>query len=531
LNRDLEITGKQLIRGIWSASGEARFDSCCPESGKRLDPRFTEATDEEVDRAVEAAHAAFILSTSIGSEVRASFLDALAQSLHEHSGVLVDRCISETGYGIARAKGELIRTIGQTRHFASILREGSWVEAKIDLSDRQRKPIARPDVRSMLKPLGTVGVIGASNFPFAISVVGTDTVAALASGCGVVVKAHPAHPGTCELLAEIMRRTLQEFDLPPGLFSLVQGRSHRVGERLVNHPSLRALAFTGSEQGGRALCRLAAERDEPIPVFAEMGSVNPVVVLPEAAQCKGDTIADGFLNSLLLAGGQFCTNPGILLVPSTDAGDQLVQRIKTGIEQSPIQTMLHRGISEAYEQGVDQRTAITTSERYQSKQASDAACRAVPAVLVMNACDLKKENLGEIFGPFSILVRWRSLEDLLGVIQKLSGQLTATIHAMDEEWMQWEVLFSELQLKVGRLLMNGFPTGVEPNHAMHHGGPFPAASLPHFTSIGMGSIKRFVRPVCYQDIPNAMLPAELRDENSEGVMRLVDGVLTRESIG
>lgn len=529
-DRAMVLSGKHLIDGVWSSESNEVFDVLSPENGSTLGPCFSEATDGEVERAVDTANRAFLVSRETPPASRVRFLNSLADAIEAEGHQLLDRCISETGYQPLRAKGELQRTITQTRQFALVLEEGSWVNARIDRADGARRPIPKPDVRSMLQPLGAVGVMGASNFPFAISVAGTDTVTALAVGCSVVVKAHPAHAGTCEMLAEIIRHTLESCGLPLGLFSLIQGKRNRVGERLVTHPALRALAFTGSESGGRALCKLAANRVDPIPVFAEMGSVNPVVVLPEAAENKTEEIAKGFLDSLLLGGGQFCTNPGLLLVPDTEAGDKMTELIKIGIRNASVPTLLHRGISKGYTCGVENRLEGNPGQYVESENESGSACAARPAMISLDAKDVQPRMLKELFGPFSVLVRWRNAEEIMGVIGQLSGQLTCTLHAEGNEWGHWCELVSELQLKSGRFLMNGFPTGVEPGHAMHHGGPFPAASLPHFTSIGMGAITRFTRPMCYQDLPNGMLPDPLVDKNPLGIMRLIDGRLTREPI-
>ncbi len=523
--------GKNLIGGRWRASGDLTFKAFSPVEDDSLTPTFTEATNAEIDESVAVAAAAFLESRKLKKETRIQLLEGIASLLEARSEVLLERCMLETGYGLGRAKGELVRTINQTRGFASMLREGSWVDARINLAEPNRRPLPKPDVRSMLQPLGPVAVVGASNFPFAISVAGTDTCTALAAGCSVVVKSHPGHPGTCELIAEVIREVINDLDLPAGLFALLHGQSERVGQRLVSHPKLAALAFTGSEAGGRAFSRLAAERDCPIPVFAEQGSVNPVVVSKVAANQRSDEIADGFLQSLLLGGGQFCTNPGLLLVPANDDGDRLVERFRTALGKAPIAVLLHRGISENYRQRVHQREGRTqgkeeTHHFAHSVATSDLRCAAVPAVEIVNGTDFRSECFQEIFGPFSTIVRWHCTEEILDILGNLPGQLTATLHADDDEHEEWAAVVDQLQLKSGRFLMNGFPTGVEPCDAMHHGGPFPAASLPHFTSIGNAAIKRFVRPMCYQDLPESWLPEELRNANPHGIMRMVDGLYT-----
>lgn len=524
------LTGGHLINGEWVAACPSQFQVRDPFDGSVVGPLYAEATDIEVDMAVESAASAFMYGGGLAVTERVAFLDSLSESLERSQGALLEQCMAETGYPLPRAKGELIRTIQQTRAFARMVKEGSWIDARIDRGDPTRKPFPKPDVRSMMHPLGVIGVIGASNFPFAISVVGTDTVTALAAGCSVIVKGHPAHPGTCEMLAEILRLTMQEFSFPEGTFSFLQGRANSVGERLVTHRSLGGLAFTGSEQGGRALCRLAALRERPVPVFAEMGSLNPVLLLPAATEQRGEAIAEGFLNSLLLGGGQFCTNPGMLLIPKTAAGDRILERISKGIRASAVPTLLHRGISESYMEGVKIRRGERGVGWMESASEANPVCSGVPALGVVDIKDVSDQLLGEVFGPFSLVVRWESREEIHELIDRLAGQLTATVHYFGDEAKDYERVIGLMQNRSGRFLMNGFPTGVEPCDAMHHGGPFPAASLPHFTSIGMASIQRFVRRMCYQDVPESMLPEQLLDENPTGIMRRVDGDLTRDPI-
>jgi len=530
LLKDYSIQGKHLIDGTWCGEGESYFEVLSPVNHDVLGPRFLEASGEQVSRAVELAHNCFLQGEELSIDRRAQLLDALASALEVCQEPLLARCMAETAYPLPRAKGELIRTIHQTREFAELLREGSWVDARLDTALPERRPLARPDLRSMLRPLGVVGVIGASNFPFAISVVGTDTVTALASGCPVVVKGHPGHPGTCEMLAEIVRETLHQLDLPQALFSLVQGRNHEVGKQLVSHPRVRAIAFTGGEEGGRAICRIAAQRDEPIPVFAEMGSVNPVVVLPKAAELNGSRIVEGFLQSLLLGGGQFCTNPGLLFIPETKAGDELLLSLQSRFAGVESPTLLNHRVAADYREGVAARECLPNVDTLRSGVEVSSSSGVLPMLCVVAASDLTPTLLTEVFGPFSVVARWRDMEDLISAVRKLSGQLTATVHCSSDDTADCDELTRELQWRAGRFVMNGYPTGVEPSYAMHHGGPFPAASLPHFTSIGMGAMKRFVRPLCYQDVPDELLPRELQDSNPLGLMRLVDGRYSREGV-
>ncbi|MDB4809807.1 aldehyde dehydrogenase (NADP(+)) [bacterium] len=525
------LNGKQLIAGKWQSAGVDAFHAICPVSGRELATKFFEATEFEIDLAATSASKAFPALANTTIEQRAALLDRIAAGLDARGEDLVERCMLETAYSEQRVRGELLRTISQTKLFGEMLREGSWVEAKIDHAEPQRVPFPKPDIRSMLQPIGPIVVIGASNFPLAISVAGTDTCTALAAGCPVIVKAHPAHPGTCEMAAEVIRVSADLTGIHPGAFSFLQGPSHSVGGRLVEHPEVKAVAFTGSLEGGRALMDLASRRPAPIPVYAEMGSVNPVVVLPDAAASRTQQIAHGFVSSLTLAMGQFCTNPGLLLVPDGNAGDQLIELIKEAIKAAPAGTMLHAGIQRAFEVGLDLRQQTDSAVLVHGTHGDSDIRTVTPAISIIEAEFAVSDGQinQELFGPFATIVRWKNQTDLAKVIDQLTGQLTATVHADVDEMLRYPDLIWQLRNKAGRMIVNGFPTGVEVCHAMHHGGPYPAASDPHFTSIGPTSIKRFVRPVSYQDYPKNLLPLELNDFNPLGIMRQVDGQYTRQN--
>ncbi|WP_442506544.1 aldehyde dehydrogenase (NADP(+)) [Novipirellula sp. SH528] len=525
------IQGKQLIGADWSGTNSDTFAATNPSTQALLDPPFHEASTEEIDRAMTLASASADVFSSTSFETRARLLDAIADGLMDAGQGLLDRCHAETALPMNRLLAERARTVNQTRLFAEMIREGSWVEAKIDQGDADRTPAPKPDVRSMLISVGPVVVFGASNFPLAISVAGTDTTTAMAAGCPVVCKAHPAHPGTCEMIGSIVCDAVKATGLPPGIFSLLQGQSHQVGHALVEHPATAAVAFTGSIAGGRALFDVANRRRTPIPVYAEMGSINPVFVLPGAIEHHAEQIAKAFIDSLTMGVGQFCTNPGLMLVPTGDRGDQLIQSIAEHATAAAPGTMLHSGIYDAFLKGVA-RIKDTDGVQLlaQASGASEQPQQAHCTIAVTEFAVLQRERslMEELFGPCSTIVRYEDASQMLEIAKELEGQLTATLHGTSSELSEHQPLIRALQQKVGRLIFNGFPTGIEVCNAMVHGGPYPATSNAHFTSIGPAAIKRFTRPICFQDFPDNYLPAELQDANPRGIMRMVDGVYTRD---
>jgi NADP-dependent aldehyde dehydrogenase len=523
----MELHGGNLIAGAVSSRGESRFRAADPASGKELDPAFHEATDGEVDLALTAAGAAFPEYRSRTAAEIGRFLDEIAAGLEALGDVLIQRARSETALPEARLVGERGRTCAQLRMFAELVREGSWVDARIDRALPERKPAPRPDLRRMLVPIGPVVVFGASNFPLAFSVCGGDTASALAAGNPVVVKGHPAHPGTSEMAARVVAAAAQKCAMPVGVFSMVHGASPRVGLALVRHPATRAVGFTGSLQAGRALFAAAAARPEPIPLFAEMGSINPVFVLPGALKTRAAEIAEAFVQSVTLGVGQFCTNPGLAVGLATPDLEAFVGETSKRIAVCPPGTMLHAGIAERYRGGLDARRGIE-GVRVVGESAGGAGARA--AVLATDARRFLDDTRlhEELFGPSTLVVACQSREELYEVARRLGGQLTVTLQATAEDVADHGALVDILREKAGRLIVNGFPTGVEVSPAMQHGGPYPATTDPRFTSVGTAAIFRFVRPVCFQNFPPEWLPAELQEANPRRIWRMVDGQRTQD---
>jgi NADP-dependent aldehyde dehydrogenase len=426
--------------------------------------------------------------------------------------------------------------------FAALVREGSWLDARIDRADPARTPAPKPDVRRMFVPMGPVAIFGASNFPLAFSVCGGDTASALAGGNPVVVKGHPAHPGTSEIAARVVQQAVRACGMPPGTFSMVHGPSPAVGLELVRHPVTRAVGFTGSLAAGRALFNAAAARPVPIPVFAEMGSINPVFVLPGALKSRGAAVAQSMAKSVTLGVGQFCTKPGVALGMRGAEFDAFAETLNHEIAQSPAATMLHAGIAEHYRSGLATRRGISgirvtggaagDSATASPAPSSEESATAYAAVFTADAQMFRDEPRlsEELFGPATLVVPCESKQRLEEIASSLAGQLTVTIHATDEDLKEFASLIDILREKAGRLVYGSMPTGLEVGPATQHGGPYPATTDPRFTSVGTAAILRFVRPVCFQDFPQAWLPPELKDENPRGIARMVDSAWTREPI-
>ncbi len=528
------LTGSNFIGPRESRAGAVSFHACDPATGRGLEPAFAEATPGEVDEAARAAEAAFEAFAGVPPPRRAAFLHAVAGHIVALGEALLERAQAETALPRPRLEGERARTASQARLFADLLGEGSWVDARIDRAQPDRKPVPKPDLRRLLVPLGPVAVFGASNFPLAFSVAGGDTVSALAAGCPVVVKAHPAHPGTSELAARAILAAAAETGMPDGAFSMVHGPSPAVGQALAAHPAIQAVGFTGSFRGGRALFDAAARRAQPIPVFAEMGSANPVFLLPDALATRGEEIAKALAASVTLGCGQFCTNPGLAFVAPSDAAGGFVARLGALLAESPAGTMVHAGIKAAYETEMLAVAAIpgVALAARASGHGPNTATEAQAALLVADAPVVAAhERLGEeIYGPVTLAVRCSSKEELLSAARRLRGHLTATVHATERDLAAFPELLPLLARKAGRVVLNGFPTGVEVTHAMHHGGPWPATTDPRATSVGTAAILRFARPVSFQDVPPSLLPEELRDANPRGIFRLVDGRLTKDPL-
>jgi alpha-ketoglutaric semialdehyde dehydrogenase len=447
---------------------------------------------------------------------------------------LLERCAEETALPGPRLVSERGRTVNQLRMFAELVREGSWVDARLDTPIPDREPIPKPDLRRMLIPLGPVAVFGASNFPLAFSVAGGDTASALAAGNPVIAKAHPSHPGTSELVAKALARAIEHTDLHPGVFSLLFDAGTAVGLSLVREPRVKAVGFTGSRQGGLALLAAAQGRPEPIPVYAEMGSVNPVVLLPSALGTRGGEIAAGLAHSMTLGVGQFCTKPGLILGLKSPELDELVESLAGQLRRQPPGTMLSPGICRAYEAGATSLGETTGVELVARGEAASAAGNEASAALYKTDAETLGRNPGliqEVFGPAALIVQCGTRRELEDVVASLDGHLTATLHAEAEDLAELPDLVACLEQRVGRVVFNGFPTGVEVCPSMHHGGPFPATTDPRSTSVGTAAIQRFARPICYQNVPDEVLPPELQAANPLRIWRTVDGTLTKTAVG
>ncbi|MEM6644631.1 MAG: aldehyde dehydrogenase (NADP(+)) [Bacteroidota bacterium] len=528
------MTGQQFIAGTRTASSTSTFTATNPATTNPIAPAFYEATADEVDRALTAAFEAFQLTRTLPPERTAAFLDAIADEILALGDDLIHRATAETGLPNGRFVGERGRTVNQLRLFAQVVREGSWVDARIDTAQPDRSPIPKADIRLMKVALGPVVVFGASNFPLAFSVAGGDTASALAAGCPVVVKAHPAHPGTCELVAGAITRAAERTAMPAGVFSMLHGRSHEVGLALVEHARTAAVGFTGSLRGGRALFDAANRRAVPIPVFAEMGSTNPVFVLPEALAERSNAIAQGLLQSVTLGVGQFCTNPGLVVGLSGAAFDAFAEAVATHAKGSAPGTMLHEGIRHGYEQSVAHMANTTdVAEIARSTTDADPLRTEADAAFFRTDAHTYAEHPHlheEVFGPASLLVTCADRKAMLDLARNLDGHLTATLHGTPADLEAHRDLIDILTQNVGRLVINGFPTGVEVCPSMHHGGPYPATTDSRFTSVGTAAIQRFVRPICYQNLPDNLLPPALQNANSLGLWRLVDNAMTQEDI-
>ncbi len=523
----MELTGQSLIGGQRGTRDGTVFQAMNPQSGARLDPIYHSATSAEVNEAVELASNAFASYSQTSGKARAALLRRIADGLEHHREALAERAHLETALPMPRLLGEVSRTAGQLRLFAGLVEEGSWVNARIDPALPDRQPMPRPDIRSMLRPLGPVAVFGASNFPLAFSVAGGDTASALAAGCPVVVKAHPAHPGTGELAAQIITEAVAAERLHGGVFSLVFDSGLEAGAALVKHPLIRAVAFTGSLRGGRALMDLAAGRPDPIPCFTEMSSGNPVFVLPGALRKGPAALAKGLFGSFTLGAGQFCTKPGIVLVPESDGASDFVQELHAHVAGSGASALLTAGIAREYSRATQARASQVRLSAHagEGEDSSEFAARAKLFEASVDDLLANPSLADEIFGPDTLLVHCSGTQDYLRAAQALDGHLTATLLGDDEDLAANRELIRILEQKAGRLIFNGFPTGVEVCHAMVHGGPYPATSDSRFTSVGTLAVYRFARPVCFQGFPQAMLPLELQDANPLGITRLRDGKL------
>jgi 2,5-dioxopentanoate dehydrogenase len=515
---------QQIIGFDNSGAGEEIFYSLNPVKQTNTGHSFYKATPDEVNHAVVKAAAAFQLYRKKSGVEKANFLTAIADEILKTGDELVMVCSEETGLPAARIEGERMRTVNQLKMFAALLSEGSWVDARIDTAIPDRTPLPKPDLRFMHIPLGPVVVFGASNFPLAFSVAGGDTVSALAAGCPVVVKAHPAHPATSAIIGKVIQTVAQKTNMPDGVFSLLFDNGIDVGLQLVKHPLVKAVGFTGSFKAGKALYDAAVSRPEPIPVYAEMGSTNPVFILPQAMKDRGQEIAAAYSAAVTLGVGQFCTNPGMLIYQNTEV--DFKRPLQAAFEKTSGGVMLTLNILNAYNNGVQQHLATTGVEQLASSlQPKTGVNDAIPVLMATNGNVFNKnpELSEEIFGPTGIAISVNSKKEMLAIAENLSGHLTATIHSTDEELIEYKELLDILEQKAGRIIINGFPTGVEVCNSMVHGGPYPSTTDSKTTSVGTAAIYRFTRPVCYQNLPQPLLPAELKNKNELTIYRLING--------
>jgi len=528
----VKLTGRSLI-GFRQGNGSGEpLCATDPATGHSLQPGFIAATEEEVDLAARLSSEAFVAYSRTSGGVRGAFLRTIATKIESIAGEIVERAGRETALPPARLQGETARTCAQLRLFADVAEEGSWVSARIDHADSDRKPLPRPGIRSMLRPLGPIVVFGASNFPLAFSVAGGDTASALAGGNPVIVKAHAAHPGTSELVGQMVRDSVRECGLPEGAFSLLFGTGAEIGVALMKHPLVKGGGFTGSRTAGRILMDVAGSRPEPIPFYAEMSSTNPVFILPGALRERSESIAAGLHTSFTMGAGQFCTKPGMVFFPHSSEAATFTEKLRQLVAGSAPFHLLTKSIYSSYDAALAGRknnTAVRLVAEVR-KGAPDCGFAVGAALFETDADTFLSSHLdAEIFGPTTLLVRHSKRDQILEIARSLEGQLTATIHGTAQDLHDFADLISILEGRVGRLVFNGFPTGVEVCNAMVHGGPYPSTSDGRSTSVGTRAIFRFTRPVCYQGFPEDALPEELKDSNRSGIWRMVDGQMTREA--
>lgn len=484
---------------------------------------YKDATIDEVDKVLKESYVAFLSYKNFSGKKKAAFLDAIAFEIEALGDALVSTAMKETSLPEARIIGERARTTGHLRMFARLVEEGSWLEARIDEGQPGRQPAPKPDLRKMNVAIGPVVVFGAANFPLAYSTAGGDSASALAAGCPVIVKAHPAHAGTSELVAGAIRKAIEKTGMPKGVFQHVHGAAFEVGRGLVIHPLTKAVGFTGSFSGGKALFDMANARPEPIPVFAEMSSINPVILLPETLAKNAEKTAVLLADSITLGVGQFCTNPGLVLAINDSALDQFIQTLSEKIKKTLPGDMLHQGIADNYAKHLAKATT-QKGVSVEGESHEGAKYQGRPVVASVSGADFLSNPIlaEEVFGPFSLIVKCANLQELHEVVLHSNGQLTASIVGEESEIEKHRNLLNIMTEKAGRIIINGVPTGVEVNPSMQHGGPFPATTDSRFTSVGTDAIKRFVRPVAFQNFPDALLPDELKAENPLGIWRYIN---------
>ncbi|SEM35892.1 NADP-dependent aldehyde dehydrogenase [Pseudoxanthomonas sp. GM95] len=524
------LTGKMLIGSTATFGADGTVQGLDPSTGEHLAPDYGLASAADLERACALAAAAFDTYRETSLEARATFLETCADEILAIGDDLIVRAMAESGLPRARLEGERGRTVGQLKLFASVVREGSWLEARLDPALPDRAPLPRSDLRQRHIALGPVAVFGASNFPLAFSVAGGDTASALAAGCPVVVKAHNAHPGTSELVGVAIQKAVAKCGLPEGVFSMLYGAGTKIGSALVADPRIKAVGFTGSRGGGTALMQVATARAEPIPVYAEMSSINPVYLMPEALNARAEALGKAFVGSLTMGAGQFCTNPGLLLAIDSPALDTFVTAAVDALKASAASVMLTPGIGKAYADGVAALVGhdkVTTLARGLPAEGPNR-CEAAWFTTDADAFLADEALQAEVFGASSMLIRCKDQAQLIALSEHLEGQLTATLHMDQGDIALAKALLPVLERKAGRILANGWPTGVEVCHAMVHGGPYPATSDARSTSVGTLAIKRFLRPVCYQDLFAELLPESLANGNPLAIWRRTDGVLGKD---
>ncbi len=519
----MTLTGKMLIGQHPLCGTRDAIRAINPATNMPMEPAYAGGSREHVEQACALAWAAFDTYRETALEDRARFLERIADNLEALGDVLIERAVAETGLPAARIQGERGRTCGQLRTFARCVRAGEWLDVRVDTAQPQRQPLPRADLRQRHIALGPVAVFGASNFPLAFSVAGGDSASALAAGCPVVVKAHSAHPGTSELVGRAVAQAVSDSGLPAGVFSLLYGSGHEVGIALVSDPRIKAVGFTGSRSGGVALYQAAQARPEPIPVYAEMSSINPVYLFPAALAARSEALAQGFVASLTQGAGQFCTNPGLVIAIKGPALDHFIKVAGERLSHCAAQTMLTPGIYSAYADGIG-ALAEHAQVAAQGLPAQEPNQGQAQLFVTAASAFLADEHLqAEVFGAASLMVVCVDADEVRQVSEHLEGQLTATLHMDEADLADARALLPVLERKAGRLLVNGWPTGVEVCDAMVHGGPFPATSDARSTSVGTAAIHRFLRPVCYQDFPDALLPEALQQGNPLSLRRLLDG--------
>lgn len=523
----MAATGQSIIAGVPTTGSAGTFRAIDPSTGEAVGPEVQALTTAELAEATSAAAGAFPIYRATTPEERARFLEAIADEIEAIGDELIETAHTESGLPVARLQGERGRTCGQLRLFARVVRQGDHIGVRIDPAQPERQPLPRPDLRMRQVPLGPVAVFGASNFPLAFSTAGGDTASALAAGCPVVVKGHNAHPATAELVARAVARAAERTGMPAGVFSLVFGLGTEIGLALVTDPAIQGVGFTGSRGGGTALVSAAAGRPQPIPVYAEMSSVNPVVVLPGALEGDLAGLATGYVTSLTNGSGQFCTNPGLLFLPTGDAGERFLDAVGEAVRASSGQTMLTPQIRAHFDERAQFLAAAPAVTTVATGVAGSAANAPAPAVFATDLDGFIAEDglAEEVFGAAGLVIRYADVDALAAALGRIEGQLTATIHGTESDVASARVLLPVLEGRAGRILWGGWPTGVEVSDAMVHGGPFPATSDSRTTSVGTLAIERWQRPVCYQDVPVALLPEALQDENPWHLVRRVDGTL------